>query len=113
MAYNKFMKFIETRIFTRLVLELLTDDEYRAIQLNMAERPEQGPIINGSGGLRKIRIAAKGKGKRGGARIIYYWVPALARIYLLLVYPKNKQDDLNTEEMALLKAMMERELGHG
>ena len=107
------MEFVETHFFTRLILELLTDDEYRAIQLNLAKSPDQGKIISGSGGLRKIRIAAMGKGKSGGARIIYYWATSSARIYLLLAYPKNKKDDLSSEELALLKALMERELGHG
>jgi len=107
------MEFVETHFFTRLILELFTDDEYRAIQINLAKRPDQGKIISGSGGLRKIRIAAMGKGKSGGARIIYYWTTSSARIYLLLAYPKNKKDDLSSEELALLKALMERELGHG
>jgi hypothetical protein len=107
------MEFIETHLFTRLILELLTDDEYHTVQMNLEERPDQGRVINGSGGLRKIRVAAKGKGKSGGARIIYYWAPSSARIYLLLAYPKNKKDDLNSGEILLLKALMERELGHG
>jgi hypothetical protein len=107
------VEFIETHIFTKLILELLTDDEYRSVQLNLAKRPDQGQIITESGGLRKTRIAAKGKGKSGGARIIYYWVPTSARIYMLLAYPKNQKDDLNAEEVAFLRDLMKRELGHG
>jgi len=113
MAYIKFMEFIETHIFTKLVLELFTDDEYRAIQLSLAERPGQGQIISGSGGLRKTRLAAKGKGKRGGARIIYCWAPTPSLIYMLLVYPKNQKDDLGAQELAFLRDLMERELGYG
>ena len=107
------MEFIETPIFTRLVLELLTDDEYRALQLTLAEQPETGDIIKGSGGLRKIRVAAKGRGKSGGARVIYYWIMAKGQIYMLLAYPKNKKDNLSAEETAILRALVEKELGHG
>jgi hypothetical protein len=92
---------------------LLTEDEYRAIQIDLAERPDQGRIIQGGGGLRKTRIAAKSKGKSGGARIIYFWVPAGTRIYLLLAYPKNEKDDLSAEEKTLLRNLMKRELGYG
>ncbi len=78
------MEFIETPIFTRLILELLTDDEYRVLQCTLAKRPESGDLIKGSGGLRKIRVAAKGKGKSGGVRVIYYWITAKGQIYMLL-----------------------------
>jgi mRNA-degrading endonuclease RelE of RelBE toxin-antitoxin system len=67
------MRFIETPIFTEAVTELLDDEEYRSLQLALLLRPESGPLIPRSGGLRKIRWALKGKGKRGGCRIIYYW----------------------------------------
>lgn len=113
MAYSLCMVFIETPIFTRLILELLTDDEYRALQLSLAERPEQGDIIRGSGGIRKIRAAAKGKGKRGGIRVIYYWLTAQGQIYMLLAYLKNRKDDLTSEELAVLRALVAKELGHG
>ncbi len=107
------MEFIETPIFTRLVLELLTDDEYRMLQLSLAERPDQGDIIKGGGGIRKLRVAAKGKGKSGGIRVIYYWLTAQWQIYMLLAYPKNKKDTLTAEELAILSALVEKELGHG
>lgn len=113
MAYHLFMEFIETPIFTRLVLELLTDDEYRELQISLMERPDQGDLIKGSGGIRKIRAAAKGKGKSGGVRVIYYWITARGQIYMLLAYPKNKKDDLNAEELAVLSALVQKELGHG
>ncbi|MFO1393633.1 MAG: hypothetical protein U1F09_07745 [Steroidobacteraceae bacterium] len=62
--------FIETRLFTRLVLEYLDDDEYRALQQTLIQQPEAGPVIPGTGGVRKLRWAAQGRGKRGGYRII-------------------------------------------
>jgi len=107
------MQFIETQTFTRLILELLTDDEYRALQCSLMERPDQGDIIKGSGGIRKVRVAAKGKGKSDGIRMIYYWITARGQIYMLLAYPKSKKDDLNAEELALLSALVQKELKNG
>lgn len=106
------MELIETPIFTRLVTELLTDDEYRNLQLSLTEYPEAGDIIKGSGGIRKIRVAAKGKGKSGGARVIYYWIMAREQIYLLLAYPKNKKEELTAEELTTLCALVKKELEH-
>jgi mRNA-degrading endonuclease RelE of RelBE toxin-antitoxin system len=65
------MLLVETPVFTRRVLKLLTDDDYRLLQQELVGRPEVGDIIRGSGGLRKVRWAATGRGKRGGVRIIY------------------------------------------
>ncbi len=67
------MEFIEAPLFTRRVHEYLTDDEYAALQWALALRPEAGAVIPGSGGMRKLRWAGKGHGKRGGLRVIYYW----------------------------------------
>jgi len=69
--YN--MVIIETSVFTRRITELLSDDEYRELQATLVERPKAGPVIPGSGGIRKLRWSASGRGKRGGARVIYYW----------------------------------------
>ncbi len=66
------MRFVETSIFSKQVKELLEDEEFRGLQLALLLRPEQGAVIPNSGGLRKIRWGAKGKGKRGGIRAIYY-----------------------------------------
>jgi hypothetical protein len=113
MAYVHPMEFIETPIFTRLILELLTDDEYRTLQFSLWERPDQGNLIKGGGGMRKIRVASHGKGKSGGVRVIYYWITAQDQIYMLLAYPKNKKDDLTTEELTMLNALVRKELGDG
>ena len=66
------MVFIETSVFTRQVQELLTDEEYRQLQIVLLVHPDVGDLIQGSGGLRKMRWSAKGHGKRGGSRVIYY-----------------------------------------
>ena len=107
------MEFIETPVFTRQILELLTDDEYRGLQLSLWERPDQGDLIWGGGGIRKVRVAAKGKGKSGGIRVIYYWLTEQGQVYMLLAYPKNKKDDLTAGELALLSALLREELQHG
>jgi len=67
------MRFVETPVFTRAVTSLLSDEEYRQLQLALLIRPEQGALIRGSGGLQKLRWGAQGRGKRGGVRVIYYW----------------------------------------
>mgnify|MGYP001607989014 FL=1 len=67
------MVIIETSVFTRRLLELLNDEAYRKLQTALVNRPDAGPLIVSSGGLRKLRWALKGRGKRGGVRIIYYY----------------------------------------
>jgi hypothetical protein len=68
------MLIVETPVFTKRVLEILTDDEYREHQQFIAQNPDAGDIIPGSHGLRKLRWGISGKGKRGGTRLIYYWL---------------------------------------
>ncbi len=103
------MVIVETSIFTRQVLELLPDDEYRKLQIVLANRPQAGAIIRGSGGLRKIRWALPGRGKRGGVRVIYYWATAPERILMLLMYPKSQRDDLSPTQIKILKRIVEDE----
>ncbi len=81
--------FIETKLFTRLVEDYLSDDSYRQFQAILTSDPEAGPLIPGSGGLRKIRWGIPGRGKRGGLRIIYYVRVKQDEIWLLTLYPKN------------------------
>ena len=97
------VEFIETPTFTRLIGKLMDDDEYAKLQLALARRPDWGKVIPGGGGLRKVRWAGSGRGKRGGLRLIYYWWVAKDRISLLLVYPKNEMDDLTADQLKLLK----------
>jgi mRNA-degrading endonuclease RelE of RelBE toxin-antitoxin system len=103
------MRIIETPVFTRAVIELLPDDDYRSLQTALALRPEAGAVIKGSGGLRKIRWACPGRGKRGGVRVIYYWATAEDIVFMLLIYPKNRQDDLTPQQLRMLRNLVKEE----
>src|SRR5262245_24005080 len=103
------MRFIETPVFTAAVTSLLTDEEYRQLQIALALRPEQGALIRGGGGLRKVRWGAKGRGKRGGVRLIYYWHAGEQVFYMLLVYAKSTQDDLTPSQTRVLRRLVQEE----
>ena len=86
--------FVETSLFTRLVNEYLSDEEYGRLQLELISKPEAGVVIKGSGGVRKIRWAAAGRGKRGGYRVIYFVRRSKNVIWMLTIYPKNVSDSI-------------------
>jgi hypothetical protein len=103
------MRFIEAPVFTRAIVELMDDDEYRAVQLALLLRPAMGPLIRHGAGLRKIRWAVKGTGKRGGCRIIYYWDESIETFYMLYAYRKNKQEDLTADQLKTLTRLVREE----
>jgi mRNA-degrading endonuclease RelE of RelBE toxin-antitoxin system len=103
------MDIVETSLFTRQVQALLADDEYRRLKTILVIRPDAGNLIPGSGGLRKIRWGAQGRGKRGGVRVIYYWAVKQERILMLLMYPKNERDNLTAEQLKVLRRIIEEE----
>jgi hypothetical protein len=98
--------FIETPTFTRMIVALLPDDEYAALQADLAVDPERGDLIRGGGGIRKLRWAAQGRGKSGGIRVIYYWVRQDDRILMLIAYPKSRKDTLTAAETAALRRLV-------
>ena len=99
------MVFIETPVFTRQVRELLSDEAYAAFQWHLAVNPRAGEVIQGTGGLRKVRWSAPGSGKRGGVRVIYFHVAADAQVRLLLIYRKGVKDDLTVAEKRTLRRL--------
>ena len=99
----------ETPIFTKQIQSLVSDDEYSHFQNLLINNPEMGSIIKNSGGIRKTRISAKGKGKRGGARILYYWISDEEQIFMLLAYAKNEFDNISHEQLKILKSLVENE----
>lgn len=104
--------FVELPAFARYRADYLDDDGFRALQLDLMASPEAGDIIEGTGGLRKVRHAdpRRGRGKRGGLRVIYFWWPAGRQFWLFTLYGKDEMDDLSAKEKALLRDMLKREL---
>ena len=101
------MIFIESKIFEKLRDSYFDDESYKALQNFLLEHPLAGDVIQGTGGLRKIRWAFKGKGKRSGVRTIYLYLVEKSHIHLLTVYAKNEASDLTSNEKKILKALVE------
>ena len=101
--------FVETRGFTESVSDFLSDLAYERVQQLLMENPGAGDVMPGCGGPRKLRTAdsMRGKGKRGGARLIYLHVPEGRRFYLLDIYGKNEKDDLSADEKKQLRQLAE------
>jgi mRNA-degrading endonuclease RelE of RelBE toxin-antitoxin system len=99
------MIFVESPIFTEELKRLLADDDYAALQEYLSLRPEAGDLIKDSGGLRKVRWKTQGRGKRGGVRVIYYYVFARAQIRMLMIYRKGLKDDLSPKERLVLRRL--------
>jgi mRNA-degrading endonuclease RelE of RelBE toxin-antitoxin system len=106
-GYILTMVFIETTFYTRSIADYLSDEEQGELQAYLIEHPDDGDIIKGTGGIRKIRWGSKGKGKRGGVRVVYYWRTAKDHIYLLSIYGKNEVSDLTPKEKEQLKKLVE------
>ncbi len=101
------MQLVQTRRYSKAIKKILTEPERLAVEESIAHDPEKGVVIRGTGGLRKLRIAAKGHGKRGGARVIYYFWREQELILLLAVYAKNQQEDLSPAEQKMLAKEIE------
>jgi hypothetical protein len=104
------MVIIETPVFTRRVLDILSDDEYKDLQVFLSANPAAGNIIPGSNGLRKLRWNIKGKGKRGGSRIIYYWVKPKDMLLMLFLFKKNEQTNITADQLKRLRNILTKEL---
>lgn len=104
--------FIELPSFQRLRAEYFDDDAFRALQSELMKNPEAGDVIKGTGGLRKIRYAdeRRGKGKRGGLRVIYFWKDAEGQFWLFTVYDKDEAHDLTPDQCKMLKQRLESEI---
>jgi hypothetical protein len=105
------MEFTEAPAFTRHIHRYLDDDGYRALQAALAASPELGQVMPGTGGFRKMRWAdlRRGKGKRGGLRIIYFYFDSEQQIWLMTLYGKDEASDLTPMEKKALKAAIEVE----
>jgi hypothetical protein len=106
------MEFVEAPAFTRYLSMYLADEDYRQLQNRLASNPELGDVMSGTGGFRKLRWidARRGKGRRGGLRIIYYYFFADQQIWLMTLYDKNEASDLSPSVKKTLKKAIEEEL---
>jgi mRNA-degrading endonuclease RelE of RelBE toxin-antitoxin system len=95
--------FIETRLFTRIVGQYLSDDEYAELQLRLASDPAQAPVIQGTGGVRKLRWGQPGRGKRGGVRVIYYVRAGEGVIWMLTIYAKNEAQSIAADVLRRIR----------
>ena len=101
------MIFIESKLFEKLREKYLEDERYRELQNFLLEQPLSGDVIQGTGGLRKLRWSANGKGKRGGIRTIYLYITQKSHIHFLTLYAKNEVSDLTSDEKKILKRIVE------
>lgn len=106
------MVFVETSLFSKLLRNYLSDDEYRLLQNHLIDQPDAGDVIRGSGGVRKVRWAAGGKGKSGGVRVIYYWATADEQTFFLTLYGKGEKENLSSEDLRTVVRLL-KELTHG
>lgn len=102
------MLFIEQPVFTKLLVEVVSDDAYRAFQKELAAHPEKGPLVKGSGGLRKARLALPGRGKSGGARVLYLYFPSHQTIVFYFLYTKGEMEDIPRAKMKEIKHEVQR-----
>lgn len=104
--------FFETTTFTATVGHYLTDDEYRQLQIEMQANPQAGDVMPRTGGFRKLRWAdgRRGKGKRGGLRVIYYWLLDDGQFWMFAIYDKDELENLTSDQEKALKAAIDAEL---
>lgn len=98
--------FVETPLFTKQIMALATDEEYRALQEVLVANPAAGDLIPRGGGIRKVRMARPGRGKRGGARVIYYWRQDQGTIFMLVAYAKSLKTNLSAAEISTLRELV-------
>lgn len=99
--------FVETRLFSRLVYNYLSEEEYSSLQRHLATWPDSGDVVPGAGGVRKIRWAVKGRGKRGGVRVVYVARVARELIWLLTIYAKNEDQSIPANVLRQIREELE------
>jgi hypothetical protein len=106
------MVFVELPIFVRCANEFFSDDDMRELQVTLLENPAAGDLIPGGRGLRKLRVPLPGRGKRGGARVIYYHWVSKEQCYLVYAYAKNAAADLTKDQLRRLADVIDVEVKH-
>lgn len=104
--------FVELPAFAKYRADYMDDEGFRSLQQSMLKNPEAGDVIEGTGGLRKLRHGdpRRGKGKRGGLRVIYYWWDGGRQFWLFTLYDKDEMENLTADEKKALKGMLKAEL---
>ena len=105
------MELIETSTFTKQITALLSEEKYREFQARLAANPQLGAVIRGSGGICKVRVAVGSRGKRGGARVVYYWAARRDLILPLYAYAKSVAADLTPKQVSQLGKVVKEEFG--
>ncbi len=111
-AYSARMIFVELTPFVDFRARYWVDEDFRGLQNYLLASPDAGDVIRGGGGIRKLRWSAQGRGKRGGARVIYFWHVPGERMYLLYGYVKSEREDLTPGQIKALAELM-KDLKHG
>ncbi len=101
------MEIVETPLFTRRIQKAMSEEDYRELQIALVEDPELGADLGG--GLYKVRWGVEGRGKRSGARVVYYWAREDGTILMLFVFLKNEQDDLTPDQEKALRRLVQEE----
>ena len=100
---------VESLVFSRRAAWILGEEGLRALIGRLLENPREGVVIPGGGGIRKLRVAVEGRGRRGGARVIYFYADRWGRVLLLDIYLKNRRTDVTAAELARMKAAIATE----
>jgi hypothetical protein len=103
------VEFIEARAFARRRRVHFSEAEYERLQTHLTDQPDAGKVVPGSGGVRKLRWAGLGRGKRGGLRVIYYWQSMKGQIWLLMLYAKNEMADAPSHILRQMREEFERD----
>jgi hypothetical protein len=104
------MEFVETSTFTKHVVKTLGEEGNRELQSELLKNPQQGSLIKGTGGARKVRCSAKGKGKSGGSRAIYFHSEPESKCYMLIAFSKSKKSSLTGSQKNALRKTIKRNL---
>jgi len=107
LPYDSLITFIEAPSFTRILSGYLDDEAYTALQWALVLHPESGSVVPGSGGVRKMRWAGSGRGKRGGLRVIYYWRNHASEIWMLTLYAKSEAENIPSHTLRAIKEAIE------
>jgi hypothetical protein len=106
MPRARYLEFVRLPSFERSAEGVLSEEDIRELERELVEQPRKGDVLRGGGGVRKVRAAIEGRGKRGSARVTYLYVEAREKIYFLLCFPKNEQANLTPEQVRRIRALV-------